>query len=531
MPGDKFLEVTRQPDALNIEPRGKAVVTYVVTNRTGSDDHVRVKLPGADAKSKLTLALQEQSEQHISNGGTATFSVEIAAGPEAAPGSSDLKLEFIASMMEDQAFAASAVVVTIPPPKPVEVKEPGKKFPWAIVLGIAGAVLLGGGLGIGIAVSSKAKTGARCGDASDCVNGHVCLAPPGRASEDPVCLRAPSEACKQDDECSTGYCRVSATKAANGTPGEASGNTTVAAKGDPEEPATEEAKSGAAVEAGQCQSRALAGAACETQQDCVSPATCTGGKCVLALGSACDADAACESGVCGPATAAAPGGAKECLPLPSVTARCTADRRCGPGLTCTGVEGAFYCLVAVGGECFGDDLCASTFCSKNRCAASPAVGAACVESRCGWGMSCDNGVCMKPGGYACGGDAECVSRRCSHGACASVGQLMDSCTTAQQCAGLICERGQCLKPLEAACRADPECGSGVCGAGLCKRPRSRGETCNNSDLRCEGGLVCSGVCRAMKLPLLLGALQASEALQAASAVQEQRLTRVRIAPQ
>ena len=227
----------------------------------------------------------------------------------------------------------------------------------------------------------------------------------------------------------------------------------------------------------------------------------------------------------------APEAAKECLPLPSVTARCTADRRCGPGLTCTGVEGAFYCLVAVGGECFGDDLCASTFCSKNRCAASPAVGAACVENRCGLRMSCDGGACLKPGGYSCGGDAECVSRRCSNGTCASLGQLMDSCSTAQQCAGLICERGQCLKPLDAGCGADPECGSGMCGGGRCQQPRAVGERCN-ANLRCAGGLACvSSVCRAQKLPPWLMGLQASEALQAASVVQEQRLAKFRIAPQ
>lgn len=516
MSGDKFLEVTRQPDALSIEPRGKAVVTYVVTNRTGSDDHVRVKLPGADAKSTLTLALQERNEQHISNGGTATFSVEVAAGPEAAPGSNDLKLEFIASLMEDQAFAASAVVVTIPPPKPLEVKEPGKRFPWAVVLGIAGAVLLGGGLWIGITVSAPAGTGARCGDASDCVNGHVCLAPPGQASADPVCLREQSEACERDDECSTGYCRVMAEQRA---------------KGEAKDPAENPTK-GAAAEARECRARALAGASCETQQDCASPASCTNGKCVLAVGSACDGDAACESGLCGAATESASEAAKECLALPSVTARCTADRRCGPGLACTGVEGAFYCLVAVGGECFGDDLCASTFCSRNRCAASPAVGAACVENRCGLRMSCDGGVCMKPGGYACSGDAECVSRRCSNGACASLGQLMDACTTAQQCAGLICERGQCLKPLDAGCNADPECGSGMCGGGSCQRPRSEGERCN-ANLRCAGGLSCaSSVCRAVRLPpWIIGQAQASDVLQAASVVQAQRLSKVRIAPQ
>lgn len=510
MPGDKFLEVTRQPEALSIEPLGKAVVTYVVTNRTGSDDHVRVKLPSGDEHSKLTLALQEQSEQHISNGGTATFSVEVAAAPEAAPGSSDLKLEFIASLMEDQAFAASAVVVTIPPPKPVE-KEPGKKFPWAIVLGIAGAVLLGGGLWIGISVSAPARTGGRCGDASDCANGHVCLAPPGQASEAPVCLRAQSEACQRDDECSTGYCRVMAGAAAAG---EADGETQGAA------------------EVRECQPRALAGSACSTQQDCASPASCIGGKCVLAEGSACEADAACESGLCGAGTESSPEGTRECLPMPTVTARCTADRRCGPGLTCTGVEGAFYCLVAVGGQCFGDDLCTSMFCSNNRCAASPAVGAACVENRCGLGMSCDAGVCMKPGGYACRGDAECVSRRCSSGTCASLGQLMDACTTAQQCAGLICERGQCLRPLEAACKADPECGSGICGGGRCQRPRLKGERCDASS-RCAGGLTCvSSVCHAQKQPPgLVSQLHASEVLQAAAVVQQQRLTKLRVSPQ
>jgi hypothetical protein len=516
MPGDKFLEVTRQPDALSIEPRGKALVTYVVTNRTGSDDHVRVKLPEADARSKLTLALQERNEQHISNGGTATFSVEIAASAEAAPGSSDLKLEFIASQMEDQAFAASAVVVTIPPPKAVEAKLPGKKFPWAIVLGIAGAVLLGGGLWIGITVSAPAATGARCGDAGDCANGHVCVAPAGHASAATVCLREERETCTGDGECSSGYCRVMATPA---SPAPAAAGAKGASPQDAAAPVRE------------CRARTLAGGACEAPEDCASPASCTGGKCVLSVGSACSGDAACESGLCGAASASAPDGTKECLALPGVTARCTPDRRCGPGLACTGVEGAFYCLVDVGGECFGDDLCASAFCSKNRCAPSPALGAACVESRCGLRMSCDNGVCMKPGGFACGSDAECVSRRCSGGTCASLGQLMDGCTSAQQCAGLICERAQCLKPLDAACNADPECGSGLCGAGRCQRPRLLGESCQG-DLRCANGLQCLGaVCRARKLPpWIMGQLQASEVLQAASAVQEQRVQKLRVAP-
>ena len=52
---DTFLEVTRQPKELRIEPGSSATITYIVTNRTGSDDDVRVKQPEPPAGSPLSL--------------------------------------------------------------------------------------------------------------------------------------------------------------------------------------------------------------------------------------------------------------------------------------------------------------------------------------------------------------------------------------------------------------------------------------------------------------------------------------------
>ncbi len=499
MAADTFLEVTREPEALKLEPGGSATITYVVTNRTGKDDYVRAVLPEVP---ELKLKMKGEPQQRVSSGGTASFAMEVAIAVEAIPGNHDVKVEFVAALTPDRAHGAPAARVTVLPPKPVVVEEKKvKHFPWALVLSIAGVILLGGGIGIGVWLISKNDTGEACASVDDCTGGHSCTTAAGEVGSDDapgLCLKLDRQPCTKDDECEHGYCQKAVAEPVvqtNGAAGATGPNAPASVN------ATAPASAGAAASLdteentktpGQCQARSVAGGACTTSADCVDPATCGAGTCALPVGSSCESDAACQTRLCGVPKDQTQ---KVCLALPTLTAACTEDKRCGPGLACSNLAAGPRCLVSLGGECVGDGLCDSGLCLRDRCTTSPAVGAPCMEGRCGMGMSCDRGLCLKPGGQSCAGDGECVSQRCDANACASLGALKDPCKTDNHCTGgLTCINTKCMRPVGAACSTDDECGTSMCTAAKCQQPRLEGETCNDQTAQCGGCLRCQGTC-------------------------------------
>jgi hypothetical protein len=157
----------------------------------------------------------------------------------------------------------------------------------------------------------------------------------------------------------------------------------------------------------------------------------------LEVGAQCDADAQCDSTLCGPSNV--------CTALPGLAEGC--DRgRCRAGLRCIGASNTCEQLpLQVGKKCDGADQCQTGLCNAAReCATLPGRGAPCTDGRCASGMYCTSG---------------------SSGRCYMIG---DSCSTGLKGA---CTQGRYK----------------LVGEQLgCEAPKPSTETCSAGDEDCDG---------------------------------------------
>jgi MYXO-CTERM domain-containing protein len=214
------------------------------------------------------------------------------------------------------------------------------------------------------------------------------------------------------------------------------------------------------------------------------------------LGTDCDADTQCESGVCRD-----PGdGRRRCLDP------CRGDRGdCLDGEVCVATDGA--CSVCISVYEFGSqrglgEVCVEdSECRSNRCVVRNGIGECSVMcsagARCQDGFVCDEGFCVlarnQPVGGAC-----LTTSDCARGAlCAAQGERR--WCTAVCSADLPCPSGfDCLDaggtticvPLGGLvgedCRSDGECSTGMCREGTCTTRCSAEE-------RCGPGFFCNAL--------------------------------------
>lgn len=119
----------------------------------------------------------------------------------------------------------------------------------------------------------------------------------------------------------------------------------------------------------------------------------------------------------------------------------------------------------------------SQYCSVNT---DCGVGGTCTQGVCQYGPGypcqhsnqCAAGVCTELGcrlltGAACSADVECATLTCNDKTSKCSRHLYEPCTNSAQCDGdLVCTNSLCLLPSGDACTHNYQCASGIC-AGTC----------------------------------------------------------------
>lgn len=472
-----YLEVTREPAQLELLPGASGRIDFVVTNKTGQKDYVRAVLP---TPTRLTLAIVGDGEVMVENNSTTSFTIEVKAKPDAAPGDEDLSVTFVAARDSDKFSATAPSTRTVVKPKatPALPLPNDKPFPWWIVAVIGGVLLAAIAVVLVIVLRDDPKqAGEVCTRDDECGGGLSCVtprpdgdeavavttaAPPSAVSSSTVtpatqsekkCLKPLTAQCIEGTECATGFCKTSTADAAGSV----------------------------------CSERIALGGVCSASEECRAPGQCKTGKCLLSSGATCAADGECESGFCA-STASAPG--KQCQALPEFGLGCASGRRCSANLTC-GPTGLEVCLFSNDQPCQLAQSCASLFCSSDKCATAPAVGAACINNQCGHGQVCERGKCLKSTGATCAQPVECASGKCTSQVCDPFGGVGDMCTSNEQCSsGLQCAGNKCLSVVDGTCKTHSDCTSNRCKKDKCWAELRVGDPCGRAD-PCPTNLTCN----------------------------------------
>ncbi|OIP30664.1 MAG: hypothetical protein AUK47_24565 [Deltaproteobacteria bacterium CG2_30_63_29] len=254
---------------------------------------------------------------------------------------------------------------------------------------------------------------SECGTDVDCLGGGTCM--DGTASVGfYVCAGGLGDLCAADSECGLGHCYT------GGSNTGVCSSCKLASDCGLQQTCTYDASLAYAV----CEGTGPLGAACQTDDQCVSGVYCNSGIC-----SECAVNADCtDGGLC-------------------------VDDRASSGL--------FICAGGLGEACTLDADCTSTFCFDNN----------------------GQGVCSECGLAAdCGLQLDCLYRGVEgYALCVGTGDLGAACQTTAQCAaGTFCNSNLCSEcmtssdcPTNAACVNDP-----TAGAFICKLPL--GAACANS---------------------------------------------------
>jgi hypothetical protein len=204
---------------------------------------------------------------------------------------------------------------------------------------------------------------------------------------------------------------------------------------------------------------------CDSDVDCVAPATCIGGSCgKRGLGQVCKASDDCKSGFCADGVCCSDACAGVCryCALASSLGRCvdvpldSPDPRAALGVT----DPARVCLAQAASSCGTNGLCNGAGGCQRFAAGTP-----CRPE------SCDAATNTHTGQFTCSSDGRCVpptARSCAPFTCAGA-HCATSCASNADCAGgAICENRSCgRRPTGQLCSLDGDCSSGNCEQGVC----------------------------------------------------------------
>jgi FG-GAP repeat len=244
-------------------------------------------------------------------------------------------------------------------------------------------------------------------------------------------------------------------------------------------------------------------------------------KCIGSLGSldgtACSANADCQSQLCTNGKCAPPACAPTC-------ANGSACGMSGPFGDC----GTQNCSVGVCTEAFAlmscslDSNCATGACVGNVCGA-PACAPHCAQAAgCGVNADCNSqvcafGACLPPAcsptcaeGAACGANGDCQTRNCVNGICAAPVcsphcAQGSPCAQSGECGSTVCTNNACVPPPcsghcspGVGCGANADCESRVCTGGICQPPACSGH-CNQgafcgANADCGSAVCTNGLC-------------------------------------
>ncbi|HEY1812066.1 MAG TPA: hypothetical protein VGG74_06895 [Kofleriaceae bacterium] len=206
----------------------------------------------------------------------------------------------------------------------------------------------------------------------------------------------------------------------------------------------------------------------------------------VAMGSACEQNAECQSGACaiGDCQQACCTGTCAAVQAPAGSGDPCITRPCEPDLTCSTNTGTCAALGGMSDACaLPTDCDFGLGCAGGECQPLPAVGQPCLDGQCAdVGAVCNEaGTCVMVGlpGAACATDADCSQfAECNGTTCVAFPMLGESCDAG--CSdGSYCNiadggsgSGTCtaLGSDGTPCTVSSECANGYCPSGTCETP-------------------------------------------------------------
>jgi hypothetical protein len=445
------------PSSLKVEPGKEGKFSFTVTSLAAPDKVMDVllepRLIGADGKQQVADWLVPGPQPTMSMAGGKTETVTITARPTAKSplGENTIKLVVADKDRPNDVFTESPPVTCEVVGPAVRPPDPHPRPSWLLPVIIAGAVVvLGGVVVLVLKLMNDGKPhvpglGETCGSgASACDRGLLCKADVN------LCLLAGGAHCEaaQAGQCASGECDDKNHVCAIPLGGACS----------PGEKDVEP---------------------CPRNSAC-DPAT---QKCLANVGAACKVDAECTSGACK--------GNVCVVKAPAVKPGDLCDTTCPDPLRCSTTTKR--CVQTVGSPCDNNNQCDTGLCEQHACATPELLRNCTADAICGADQKClevqpNLKRCLWQPGHACKGDPECTSEWCNQGVCS---RDDGKCTSSSECRSpylCVTAKQRCFKPIGQICGGDAECETNFCNANRCAPsqcpPCEAGFVCNNATAKC-----------------------------------------------
>lgn len=200
----RAFDITPVTSSVKLGDSRKGTFEFKVSNGLGKRARVRVRVtpekPSDPAEGWFSPDPSSPWEKEMTADETAVFRVDVSAPASAAAGDYRFHLSVANVVNPDEEYAdGPPVSFTVPPPVV-------KHFPWWIVIVAAAVVVVGGALLIFFLSRGKKEVavGTACQADTECSANQRCseFSPGAKA-----CLLKPQEACLQDRDCTSAWCR------------------------------------------------------------------------------------------------------------------------------------------------------------------------------------------------------------------------------------------------------------------------------------------------------------------------------------
>lgn len=431
MTASLFTITPTPPTSLKLTPGQDGRFSFTVTSLAAPDKTHEVMLQallvGDDGKGKEADWLVAGPQRTFTMTGGKTETVAITARPTATTPRREHRVKLVVADRDrpndvfQDSSPVTCEVTAAPDSKPPPTGRPG----WLIPVIIAGAVVLlgGGGLLVWKLTSDKPglpTVGETCGSdtAHPCDEGLVCM--PGVNK----CLLASGRDCKpaQADQCASGDCTTTEI---------------------------------CAIPIGAACSPADKDLVPCRQNTACDPVTKT---CLGHVGAACTRGTDCETGECSPDHVCA-------VKAPAVKAGDPCETSCPSPLQCSLTTKR--CVAQLGTVCNNNNQCITGLCEAGVCAAATAGRNCTADGICGADQKClevQPGLkrCGWNPGHSCTSNAECTSQWCNAGACSRDDGKCDAPTECPSPYVCIQAKQRCLLPISAVCGGHAQCDSTYC---------------------------------------------------------------------
>jgi hypothetical protein len=359
--------ITAAADSVSLDSQGRGSTTFTVSNTSGRPRRGRAKLVPADPGQASWLSVAGEAERDFATDGTQQYTVQIATPPGTPPGRHTFGLDVVSVENPDEEWSQGPkVAFEVPAPPP---KKPFPWWILLVVLalllvgGVVIWLLLRDGEPEKVALMGACTKDEECMDGLACLvetpgQPGFCVGKPGFSPctsarqcnegltcQEKTCRGGPQTACDDRNDCLQGMA------CANGTCRGEKGFSVCAQK--------EDCTDGLFCVNGSCVGETVL-QLCESDAQCVPGESCVQVDqqrfCLRQTGQACTKPFDCVSRTCG-ADSKCQQGRETCL----TNADCLAPAACSGG----------NCLLPNGQACTDNLKCQSGNCSDGQCAAVP----------------------------------------------------------------------------------------------------------------------------------------------------------------